>query len=154
MACNRAIIRRIKASDVDALFAMMQALAAHENLSEWLRTDAAKLKASGFSDHPKWLGFITEIDGVPCGFATYTVEYHIWTGAPVIRLDDIYVDPKQRSLGCGEGLMHKVFAEAEAVNAIVTWSVRADNERAIAFYERLGAKVEISGKCIWYPKTA
>jgi ribosomal protein S18 acetylase RimI-like enzyme len=142
-------IRPIAARDVDALFRMIAALAEHEKLRDELTVTIETLRKSGFGEAPKWRGFIAETAGHPCGYATYTEDFHLWSGAPRICLDDVYVSPEMRGSGLGERLMRAVFDVAGEAGAYVSWTVRPENKRAIAFYERLGAKVWLTGKCGW-----
>ena len=142
-------LRPIERGDVAALLAMMAELAAHENEEHFLTVDEASLAATGFGDRARWRGFFAEGDGAPIGYVTYTDDYHIWSGAPRIALDDVYVKPAWRGAGVGERLMRQVFDIATRDDALVSWSVQPENKAAIKFYERLGARVHITGKCLW-----
>lgn len=145
------LIRPIESRDVDAVYALIAALADHENERPQLTVTPTKLRETGFGDAPAWSGLIAESGGVACGYATYTKDFHIWSGAPRISLDDIYVTPEMRGSGLGESLMRAVFDVAAKKGAYVSWTVQPENKRAIAFYERLGAKVWFTGKCGWRP---
>ncbi len=145
-------IRPIESGDCEVLFGLMAALADHENERAALTVTADRLRASGFGAAPQWRGFIAEMDGATCGYATFTQDFHIWSGAPRISLDDIYVAPERRGTGLGERLMRAVLDTAERQGAYVSWTVQPENKRAIAFYERLGAKYWLTGKCGWRPK--
>lgn len=142
-------IRAIEADDVGALFAMMQALADNQNERQFLTVDTERLRETGFGEHPQWRGFFAVVNTEAVGYATYTNDLHVWSGAPRIALDDVYVQPEFRSHGIGESLMQAVFDEARKSGAYVSWSVQTDNHKAIAFYKRLGASVRITGKCGW-----
>jgi ribosomal protein S18 acetylase RimI-like enzyme len=146
-------IRPVDTDDVSALFAMMQALADNQNERKFLTVDVDHLRATGFGDHPRWQGLFAIVDNQPVGYATYTNDLHVWSGAPRIALDDIYVRPEFRSRGIGEMLMNVLFDEARKISAYVSWSVQPDNDTAIAFYKRLGATVRITGKCAWRAPT-
>lgn len=142
-------IRPIESLDVEALFALMTALAEHEDLRQALSVTPECLRETGFGAAPKWRGLIAEVDAGPCGYATYTEDFHIWSGAPRLSLDDIYVAPELRGTGLGERLMQVVFDRGSRAGAYVSWTVQPENKRAIAFFERLGASVSITGKCGW-----
>ena len=130
---------------------MICELADNQNERSGLTVSAQRLVETGFGDHPLWRGFLAESDDGAAGYATYTEDFHIWSGAPRIMLDDIYVRPECRSHGLGEALMRCVFERAEEKGAFVNWTVQTDNRRAIEFYKRLGAQYRVIGKCGWCP---
>ena len=145
-------IRPVKEQDVDALFDLMASLADYEGERRYLVVNPETLRRTGFNARPSWRGLIAEVDGKLVGYATFTNDFHIWSGAPRITLDDLYVSPDYRGHGLGEQLMHAVFSEAENAGACVSWTVRLENKRAISFYENLGAQYREIGKCFWQPK--
>lgn len=130
---------------------MLCALADHEGEREFVSTSPVRLKETGFGEHPKWRGFIAETEYAAVAYATYTEDFHIWSGAPRIVIDDLYVRPEFRRAGLGRKLMERVFALARATGAFVSRTVQPDNERAIAFYRHLGARYVEIGKCGWRP---
>ena len=143
-------IRSIEKRDVPALFQLIYALADNQGERSGLTVSVERLTETGFGETPRWRGFIVEDEeGRPVGYATYTEDFHIWSGAPRISLDDIYVQSDYRGAGVGEALMRRVFELAEQQGAFVNWTVQTGNERAIAFYERLGAQYRVIGKCGW-----
>lgn len=142
-------LRAIKECDLETLLAMMRELAEHESEQHYLTVDKATLAAAGFGDGARWRGFFAEESGDAIGYVTYTEDFHIWSGDLRLALDDIYVRPGQRGKGVGEKLMRKIFDIAEAEGALVSWTVQPENKRAIGFYESLGAKVTLTGKCLW-----
>ena len=127
---------------------MMRALATHEGSEAHLTVMPSGLEEAGFGDVTQWSGFLAETLGRAIGYATYTEGFHLWSGARRILLDDVYVDPEHRGAGVGERLMQLVF-DIAGEDAFVSWTVLPDNDRAIAFYKRLGAEVSLTGKCNW-----
>ena len=154
MAPKKAVIRPVERRDVDVLFEMICALADHEKEREFLIATPEKLAASGFGQNPAWQGLIAEIDSAAAGYATYTNDYHLWSASPRMTLDDLYVRPEYRSRGLGEQLVKKIFEIATEKGAAVSWTVQTDNDRAIAFYKKLGARYRVTGKCYWRPPHA
>jgi len=149
MKSENITIRTVEHCDVDVLFKMICLLADNQKEREYVTTTPEELAASGFCENPAWRGLIAEIDGEAVGYATYTNDHHIWSGSPRITLDDLYVRPEYRSLGLGERLMKSVFDVANEKDAAVSWTVQADNDRAISFYKNLGAAYRVTGKCFW-----
>lgn len=87
--------------------------------------------------------FIGEVGGQPIGcIVTQIIErpdnpYSYAHRA--LLIDQISVNPEQRSRGYGEALMQQAFDLAKSLRiATVLLGVWAFNQRAIAFYERLG----------------
>lgn len=142
-------IRAIEPGDINAVFKMLCALADHEGEREFVTISPARLKETGFGEQPKWRGFMAVTENKPAAYATYTEDFHIWSGAPRIVIDDLYVQPEFRRCGLGRILMERVFALANETGAFVSWTVQPGNERAIAFYRQLGASYNDVGKCGW-----
>lgn len=142
-------IRAIERRDITGLHQLMCGLADNENERHFLTVTPERLAETGFGETPSWQGFVVEHDNALVGYATFTQDFHIWSGSARITLDDIYVDPSFRSHGLGEKLMRQIFERAKSKKAYVSWSVQLGNERAIAFYQRLGAEYRVIGKCGW-----
>ncbi len=142
-------VRPIEEGDVDELLAMMRALAEKEGEAAHLTVSPARLRETGFGDRPHWSGLFATIMGETVGYATCTRDFHLWSGAERITIDDVFVRPEFRGMGIGERLMTAIFDEARAKHALVNWTVQTDNERAIRFYQRLGASYRETGKCSW-----
>ncbi len=151
MSAAQFSIRVIEKRDIDVLFEMICELADHESEREFVTTTPARLTETGFGDNANWRGFIVEIDNHAVAYATYTEDFHIWSGAPRITIDDIYVRAEFRRHGLGRQLMEHVFELAGKANAFVSWTVQPGNDRAIAFYKQLGARYNVVGKCGWRP---
>ena len=151
MTAPQLYIRSIEEQDVDALFAMICELANHEGEREFVTTSSARLAETGFGNQARWRGFIAEADNRAVAYATYTEDFHIWSGAPRITIDDLYVQPEFRRCGLGRKLMECVFALAKETGAFVSWTVQPGNSRAITFYRQLGASYNDVGKCGWRP---
>ncbi|GJL94355.1 MAG: hypothetical protein DHS20C05_07600 [Hyphococcus sp.] len=143
--------RPIEERDVSVLYGLMCDLADNEKERFELTVTPQRLIETGFTDQPLWRGFLAEAKNKAVGYATYTEDFHIWSGVPRICLDDIYVHPDFRSHGIGEALMQLIFEQAKKTNAFVSWAVQPGNTRAIKFYEGLGAKYYVGGKCSWRP---
>jgi len=78
------------------------------------------------------------------GFAAITLTYSLVDPTPDAGrqcwLKELYVRASERSQGAGGALMSWVARYAvENGCARIDWPVRANNDRGIAFYERLGA---------------
>lgn len=149
MTAPQPVIRPVIESDIGVLHGLMRALAEHEGEAGHFQVTPETLRATGFGGGPRWRGLLAVSGEAPCGFANYTEDFHIWSGRPRMTLDDLFVLPSFRGAGVGEALMRRVFAIAGDCGAQVHWQVQTGNDRAIAFYRRLGADYKVTGKCIW-----
>jgi len=83
-----------------------------------------------------------ENDDGPIGFAMYKLQYSCLDAPPTLWLDRIFVDPAERSRGAGRALMNSVvdIGTSNSCNSM-SWVVNVENDRALAFYDRIGAEV-------------
>jgi hypothetical protein len=76
------------------------------------------------------------------GYALYFFVYSTFLARRSLYLEDLYVQPAARSRGLGEAFMRRLAAEAVARGCgRFEWTVLDWNERARAFYRRLGAAI-------------
>lgn len=76
----------------------------------------------------------------PVGYAALTLDYALWSGALFSHLDCLFIRPEQRGNGLGTALVHAVADAARSGGAArLEWQTPVWNERAAAFYNRLGA---------------
>jgi GNAT superfamily N-acetyltransferase len=102
------------------------------------------------------ISFTPSTDEEPVGFALYALRYAGF-GPPLLWLEDLFVDPQLRSREAGLALMNELAAIAQSNRCThMAWMADERNNRGIAFYERLGAKVTgQSGTCMnmeWIPE--
>jgi ribosomal protein S18 acetylase RimI-like enzyme len=135
------VIRAAKPSDTDQLFAMMRALAKHdENLKDFTLT-RQKLKKALFGRYRLAFCAIAQLGHASVGFATWFHAYSSLDGARVIFLEDLYVRPRYRRKGVGRLLLKYVGGRAIAAQCpCIAWGARSSNTEAVSFYKSLSAK--------------
>jgi GNAT superfamily N-acetyltransferase len=75
------------------------------------------------------------------GYALYFYTYSSFLAKPTLYLEDLFVLEEHRKQGVGFMLFRKCVDEAISHRCgRMEWSVLAWNEKAVDFYERLGAK--------------
>ena len=113
-------------------------------------TTRDELALSGFGNNPVLGVLLAVIDGVVAGYCSYTWNYSIWLGSRYMNIDDVFVWDQFRGQKVGEILMLKA-KDVCLANEVkrIKWEVEQDNHRAIKFYERLGANVDIKGVFKW-----
>ncbi|GAB4540805.1 MAG: hypothetical protein Tsb0014_32330 [Pleurocapsa sp.] len=107
-----------------------------------LQVTEEKILQTMFGEIPFAYVLFAEISQQPVGFALYGFRYSSFVGQPSIWLDDLYVDAQKRSQGAGAALMSRLKQISQENNCShLAWTADARNTRAIAFYQRLGAKI-------------
>lgn len=98
----------------------------------WTRDQFADLLS-----HPAGLGWVATFPG--CGVAGYAIG---WVAADEAELADLAVTEEVRGEGLGTGLVHAFAREAGVRGAARLYlEVRASNDGARRFYERLGFRI-------------
>jgi GNAT superfamily N-acetyltransferase len=139
-------------------------LAAYEREPDAVVATEADFARDGFGERPAFEVLVAEGDGTGeerdgtgaeggalagappapriIGFALYFFSYSTWEGRRCLYLEDLFVEPGWRGRGVGMGLMRALAATAVERGARrFVWQVLDWNAPAIAFYERLGARV-------------
>lgn len=136
------VIRKATRADVPAVLALVKELAAYEREPDAVIAMEADFLRDGFGERPAFHVLVAEEDADVIGFALYFFSYSTWVGRRCLYLEDLFVQPAQRGRGAGIALMAALAKEAIAHDCRrFVWQVLDWNEPAIAFYERLGAKV-------------
>jgi GNAT superfamily N-acetyltransferase len=129
-------------ADIPAILWFIRGLAEFEKLSHRVTATDDALRRTLFGARPFAEVLIARIDGVAVGFALFFHSYSTFLARPGIYLEDLFVLPDHRSRGIGRALLKRLAQLArERHCARLEWSVLDWNERAIAFYQRIGADV-------------
>jgi len=141
-------LRTATAADTPLLERMLQALLVE--IGEPPRPEAAAAFArDGFGAHPAFTALIAERGGAPAGYALYWPTYDTESASRGGWLSDLYVLPEQRRHRVADRLMAELARRtAAAGGAYLVWLVHANNERARAFYRRLGEEFLPAIACI------
>ncbi len=136
------IIRKAVKEDCPRLMDLIVELAEFEKAPGEVTVSFEHFVESGFGDHPVWLGFVVEDEGIIQGFALCYIRYSTWKGQR-IYLEDLIITEEARGKGFGSALLDRVIQEArDRKFAGVSWQVLDWNEPAINFYKKYGAKLE------------
>ncbi|KAF4465137.1 n-acetyltransferase ats1 [Fusarium albosuccineum] len=88
-----------------------------------------------------WALLIHAPDGKAAGILIYLYNYSTWTAAPGVCLEELYVVPEYRRHGYARMLVEAMASAARAAGCVkMDWVCLQDNERALGFYRKLGAK--------------
>ena len=144
------VIREARRDDVHALYSLIVALAKHHDQQHFLRASLESLERDGFVGNPQFGAILADDAGHLVGFASFMWNYSIWLGGKYLNIDDVFVKESHRGMRIGERLMLK--AREICVGAGSTrlrWEAQPDNQSAIRFYEKLGAKLRSKGVFSW-----
>ena len=134
------IIRDALPGDEDVLLAMFRAFAEFEKLPHCLTREIIGREFMG--EFRRVQCDVAEVGGTPAGVMTWLRTYATFQAAPVIFLEDIFVQPAFRRRGIGRALLKHLAQQAVAEGAVrVHWIVLDWNSSAIEFYESIGAPV-------------
>ena len=135
-------IRPSVPTDVAAMMQLIHELAVFEKAPNEVVANAETLLQSGFQEHPLFVAWVAEKDGLILGMALCYIRYSTWKG-PVLYLEDLIVTESFRGNGIGKALFEKCIAHAKHNNyRRMVWQVLDWNTPAIDFYKGYGAQIE------------
>ncbi len=146
-------LRPADAGDVTILLDLIQRLAEAQDAAGYVQATPDDLLRDGFGPVPRFHAVLAEwVDPdtggrTPVGLALYYFTYSTWVGRPNLYVEDLYVDADRQGSGIGRRLMAALARSAlDAGCGRLELAVKTDN-RARAFYERLG----LNRKGTWLP---
>ncbi len=134
-------IRPATADDVDLVFQFILELAKFEKLEHEVTTNRDELKLHLFGEKPPAEVLLAHVGNQCVGFALFFTSFSTFLGKPGLYLEDLYVAPAHRGLGCGRGLLVRLAQlTIERGYGRLEWSVLDWNQKAIDLYLSIGAK--------------
>ena len=129
------------AEDLPLILSLIRELAEFERLLDQVTASEEQLRDSLFGARPYAEVVIAWMGEEATGFALFFHNYSTFLAKPGIYLEDLYVRPKFRGEGCGKLLLrHLAKLAVQRGCGRLEWSVLDWNQRAIDFYQSLGAK--------------
>ena len=134
------VVRRARREDGPRIVELDRELARFERLQPPDDAEAERL-LSWIFESKKLEALVAELDGRIEGAALFYEGLGTFRAKPFLYLEDLVVSQAARSRGVGEALMAALAREALSRGALrIEWAVLDWNERAMRFYERLGAR--------------
>lgn len=128
-------------ADVPEILAMIRELAEFEHLLHEAVATEDGIAAALFGPRPYAEVLIARVGEALAGFALFFHNYSTFVGKPGIYLEDLFVRSRFRGQGCGKALLKAVAQLAvERGCGRFEWSVLDWNQRAIDFYQSIGAR--------------
>ncbi|MCB1079226.1 MAG: GNAT family N-acetyltransferase [Verrucomicrobiae bacterium] len=137
-------IRTARPEDVPEIHDMIGELADFERLRDQFVASIDDLTASFFGPQPPAGALVAENaeTGALVGYAIFFTTFSTFLGKAGLWLEDIYIRPAWRGQGAGKKLLLAVAEVAkERGSGRYEWCVLDWNQRAIDFYEAVGATV-------------
>jgi GNAT superfamily N-acetyltransferase len=134
-------IRPATADDVPLILAFIRELAEFERLTHEVVATEDDLRRTLFGEHPYAETIIASIGAEPVGFALFFHNYSTFLARPGLYIEDIYVRKAHRGKGIGRAMFaHLARLAQERRCGRLEWWVLNWNERAIRFYDNVGAQ--------------
>ncbi|MGA9453208.1 MAG: GNAT family N-acetyltransferase [Verrucomicrobiia bacterium] len=134
-------IAPVTSAEVPILLELIRELARFEHLEHEVQATVESLNGSLFGPQPVAGALLARCDGEAAGYAIYFFTFSSFVGRAGLWLEDVYVRPPFQKRGLGRGLIEAVARiGAERNCGRFEWTVLNWNERALAFYHRLGAR--------------
>ncbi|WP_126146818.1 GNAT family N-acetyltransferase [Synechococcus elongatus] len=135
-------IRAAQPADLPEILTLIRELASFEELEHQVIEDPDLLNEHLFGPQPYASVQLAEWDGAIAGYVLYFMTYSSFRKQPSLYLEDLFVRPSFRRQGIATALLQQLAAIAtERQCGRVEWAVLDWNQRAIDFYEGLGAKL-------------
>ena len=135
-------LRSATSEDLPAIVGLIRELAVFEKLEHLVLVTPVSLHPQLFGARPAAEAVVGEVDGSVVAFALFFTNFSTFLGQPGLYLEDLYVQPAHRGTGLGKALLSHLGALAvQRGCGRFEWSVLDWNQRAIDFYERMGATV-------------
>ncbi|HEX8378815.1 MAG TPA: GNAT family N-acetyltransferase [Pedobacter sp.] len=133
-------IRLCEESDLAQLVELCSNHAAYEEAPYSAVRKEELLSAALFADTPKVFCQVVESGENLVGYFSYTFDFSTWDAGTFLHLDCLYLEPEVRGNRIGERIMLVLRDIARKKNCVnIQWQTPVFNERAIKFYNRMGA---------------
>ncbi len=134
------LVRKARASDAEQFLGLVLELARFERLEPPSAAGRKRLVDDVFRKKKINL-FVASERGKLVGYALYFYSYSSFQAKLTLYLEDLYVLEEHRKQGVGFALFRRCVDEAVSQGCgRMEWAVITWNEKALKFYEKLGAR--------------
>lgn len=132
--------RFARPEDTGLILQFIRELADYEKMLDQVIATEELLREELFGKRQAEVLF-AQLDGQEVGFALFFHNFSTFLGRSGIYLEDLYVRPEHRGLGCGRGLLKKLAQLAlERGCGRLEWACLDWNQPSIDFYLSTGAQ--------------
>ena len=133
-------IRPAAEADVPLIFDFIRKLAEYGDLSDEVSATVEDVRAALFGPKPVAEAVLAFWGEAPAGFALFSCTFSSFVGKTGIYIEDLYVEQDYRNKGIGKALLvHLARLGRQKHCGRLEWAVLNWNERAMEFYQDLGA---------------
>ena len=133
-------IRPAVEADVDLVLAFIRKIAEYGDLSDEVAATTEDIRAALFGPKPVAQAVLASWGREPAGFAIYSFTFASFVGKTGIFVENLYVEQGHRNKGVGKALLvHLARLGRQLGCGRLEWAVLNWNERAMEFYQDLGA---------------
>lgn len=134
-------IRAANEADVSLILSFIRKLAEYGDISDEVFATEDDIRSALFAPNPVASAAIAYVGNEPAGFAIYSYTFSSFLGRPGMLIEDLYVENAHRSRGIGKALLvHLAKLARQRSCGRLEWAVLNWNERAMEFYQELGAE--------------
>jgi len=134
-------IRTCEIADLPKLVILCQKHAEYEKADYDSKGKEEGLKKALFDEQPQLYCLVVSTPNDIVGYVSYSFLYSTWDAGNIIHMDCLYLEEQARNYGIGEVLIDKLKQIGKEKNCVnMQWRTPQFNERAIKFYNRIGAK--------------
>jgi GNAT superfamily N-acetyltransferase len=133
-------VRPATEADIELLFGFIRKLAEYGDLADEVSATADDVRAALFGAKPIAEAVLAYWGSQPVGFALYSYTFSSFVGKKGIFIEDLYVEQSHRNKGIGKELLRYMARLGRTLGCgRIEWAVLNWNERAMEFYQDLGA---------------
>jgi ribosomal protein S18 acetylase RimI-like enzyme len=134
------IIRELEEKDLSNLVKLCQNHAEYEKANYSSINKEIQLKNAIFSQNPLLYCYVIYSGTELGGYFSYTFDFSTWDAQTFLYLDCLYLEPNFRGQKIGEQVFEKLKEIGKENNCVnIQWQTPTFNERAIKFYNKIGA---------------
>jgi len=136
-------LRLASVNDLETIGRMVQGLADHVKEPDAVNLTKDQYQIDGFENHPLFYCVLMDYisDNCPCGMAFCVLGYKLGQGR-FLYLEDLFIEESYRGKGGGTFVMRALASAAYSLGCErLVWQALGWNEKGLAFYQRIGAKV-------------
>jgi len=127
-------------ADTTLVLTFIRKLAEYGDISDEVLANEDDVRAALFGPRPVAEAILAFIGSEPVGFALYSYTFASFLGQPGMYIEDVFVEQDHRGAGVGKALLiHLAGIGVARGCGRLEWSVLNWNERAMEFYQDLGA---------------
>ena len=135
-------IREAIKTDSDQIHQLLMDLAEFEKITHTVEATKDSTRSALFGNSPSAEALVATIGGEIVGTAIFFHNYSTFVGRKGLYLEDIYVQPNHRGCGVGRKILFRLAQIAEQRGCgRMEWTVLDWNDRAINFYNEMGAEI-------------